>query len=132
MANTPSREPLHAWWYGVIMVVPLRHPTLEETMPVSPARNPWKPRKCKHCKLTYVPSCRDQGNARKSIFCTRKCKSSYHRSGGINFDQLIEKAARKVFALLREDDAFAQVIADKLRVTHFTVSPSRESSAAGS
>jgi hypothetical protein len=44
----------------------------------------------------------------------------------------VDRVARKVFALLREDDAFAQVIADKLRVTHFTTPPNPVSSAAGS
>jgi hypothetical protein len=98
-----------------------------------PTRGPeWKPRKCKRCKLTFVPPDKNPANAQRRKFCSRGCKDGYHRSGGLNYEQLVDRVARKVFAVLREDDAFAQVIADKLRVTHFTTSPNPVSSAAGS
>src|SRR5271170_4254564 len=103
-------------------------------MAASLTGNAWKPRKCKHCKLTFVPSCRDQANARKKLFCTPKCRMAYHRSGGLNFDQLIERVVRKVAKILTQDEAFRESLADKLRVVPegITAPPSRESSAAGS
>ena len=56
----------------------------------------WKPRKCKHCKLIYVPKDKNPANAARSKFCTRKCKDGYHRNGGMNLDRLVEVLMRRL------------------------------------
>jgi hypothetical protein len=91
-------------------------------MPAKKTQDPWHLRKCKNCKLTYKPTGKDRGNAERSIFCTRKCKDRYHRSGGMNIEQLRELLIRATIKALKADDAFLEAIADKLRVVS-TVPP---------
>jgi hypothetical protein len=81
-------------------------------------KDPWRLRKCKACKISYKPMCRDKANAEKSIFCTRACKDRYHRSGGMNIVQLREVLTRAIIKALKEDDAFLEAIADKVRVVN--------------
>lgn len=85
-------------------------------MPKTTGKNPWRPRRCKNCKLTYVPPGKDKGNADRSIFCTTKCRVSYHRNGGMNMDRLREVLTRAIIKALKQDDDFIEAIADKLRV----------------
>jgi hypothetical protein len=88
-------------------------PTKEPT----PYRGAWKLRRCKHCKLTYAPTCKDAANASKSKFCCKKCKDSYHNNGGMNMERLVEKVVNAVRKNLLADENFAEKLADKLRVT---------------
>lgn len=85
-------------------------------MPVKTKRDPWRPRRCKTCKLMYVPPGKDKGNAERSKFCTKKCRDGYHRNGGMNLARLQEVLARALAKTLKADDAFLEAIADKLRV----------------
>jgi hypothetical protein len=76
----------------------------------------WKPRKCKCCKLTYVPMDSNPANAKRSKFCNRKCKDGYHRNGGMSLPRLQEVVIRATVKALLADDAFLATLADKLRV----------------
>ena len=99
-----------------------------------PKRGPeWKPRKCKCCKLTFVPLDKNPANAGRRKFCTRRCKDDYHRNGSMNIQRFHEVLLRKVLKALREDDAFLEAIAGKVRVIQsVTTPPNPVSSAAGS
>jgi hypothetical protein len=84
--------------------------------PKSPYELAWKPRKCRHCKLTFVPTCRDAANAKRQEFCTAKCRIDYHRNGGMNMTQLTERATNAVLKNLLADENFLERLADKVRV----------------
>ena len=84
-------------------------------MPKAKRSAAWRPRRCKHCKLMYVPGDTNPANAERSKFCNRKCKDSYHRNGGINLPRLLEVVARKVKAALVKDDAFLESLRAKLQ-----------------
>lgn len=86
-------------------------------MPVKAGPDPWRLRKCKCCKCSYRPSCKERHNAEKSLFCTRKCKDTYYRSGGMNIEKLRELLARQIIKQLLADEKFLQAMADKLRVS---------------
>lgn len=94
-----------------------------------PQRGPeWKPRKCPACKLTFVPLDKNPANAKRKRFCTPKCKTLFHRHGGMDMDRLHEVLTRRLKAELMKDDSFLQTIADKLRVVKMeppTGGPSR-------
>lgn len=76
----------------------------------------WKMRKCKCCKLVYQPKARDRRTAERSIFCSRKCKDRWHKSGGMDLDKLIERVTNAVSRHLLQNDSFLDAIRDKLRV----------------
>jgi hypothetical protein len=98
--------------------VPPRWGILEETMPTNNSKDPWKLRRCKNCKLIYKPTGKDRGNAERSIFCTRKCKDKYHRSGGMNIDQLREFLSRATAKALKADETFIAELSDRLRASN--------------
>lgn len=87
-------------------------------MPKSTGPNPWKLRKCKSCKLLYAPTCRDAANARKSLFCTAKCKNYYHRNGGMDMERMEEVLERRLLKRLLADEVFLEAVADKMRVVN--------------
>ncbi len=73
-----------------------------------------KPRRCKYCKLNFTPVAKNEQqrkNAEAQKFCKPAHRTAYHRYGGINFDQLVEKAAAKVKEALLHDEAFIAIAA---------------------
>ena len=77
-----------------------------------------KPRRCKYCRVMFAPVCRNEQqrtNAEAQKFCCPAHRKSYHLNGGINFDQLVEKVAAKVHAVLWQDDKFIREIAARLK-----------------
>jgi len=95
-------------------------------VPVGTPRDPWRGRRCKCCKLIYVPSERaDARTADKSVFCSRKCKDGYHRNGGMDFEKFIDRAVNRIAKVLLADEKFLETISDKIRVKpEFMRSPS--------
>lgn len=80
-------------------------------------RDPWRGRRCKYCKLVFVPSERaDARTADLAKFCQKSCKDKFRFNGGINFDQLTKNATRAVIKALLADETFLEAIADKMRV----------------
>jgi len=79
--------------------------------------NPYRPRRCKRCRLVFVPDKDklDKGQAGRAKFCTRKCKDSYHRNGGMNIDRLHEVMARRLAKELSGDETFLALIAGRVR-----------------
>jgi len=79
--------------------------------------NPYRPRRCKRCKLVFVPDKDklDKGQAGRAKFCTRKCKDSYHRNGGMNIDRLHEVMTRRLSKELLADETFLGEIAGRVR-----------------
>lgn len=76
----------------------------------------WKPRRCKHCTVTYVPKDTNPYNAKRSKFCCKECKNLYRRSGGMNLNKLVELIAGILTRQLLADENFAEKMADKLAV----------------
>lgn len=85
-------------------------------MPKPTAKDPWRLRRCKNCKLTFKPLGKDRGNAERAKFCKRKCKDDYHRNGGMNIERLYEVVTRATIKAVMADEAFIEALADKLRV----------------
>lgn len=83
-------------------------------MPTKTPKDPWKLRRCKNCKLTYKPTCKDRGNAERSIFCTKKCRTAYHNGGGMNLVRFQEVVTRATIKALRTDDSFIASVSDRL------------------
>jgi hypothetical protein len=98
--------------------MPRRCGILEVIMPKSTEKNPWRPRRCKNCKLVYVPPGKDKGNAERSTFCTKKCRDSYHRNGGMNMARLQEVVTRATIKALKSDAAFLESLSDQLRASN--------------
>lgn len=71
------------------------------------ARPPeYKPRKCKYCRLTFVPVVGAKGNRRNAElqkFCGKKCKDAYHRNGGMNWERFTERVDALVRKLVRDE-----------------------------
>jgi hypothetical protein len=75
----------------------------------------WKPRRCKCCKLMFVPMDKNPANAGRSKFCTKRCKDRYHNSGGMNIVRFHEVVTRATVKALNGDDMFIEGLSDKLR-----------------
>ena len=58
----------------------------------------------------------EPGERQAETVCTSKCKTLFHRHGGMDMDRLHEVLTRRLKAELMKDDSFLQTIADKLRV----------------
>lgn len=71
-------------------------------MPKRPEGEAYKPRRCKCCKLVFVPQDKNPANAIRKKFCTKKCKDGYHRNGGMNIDRLAEVLARRMKPIVIE------------------------------
>lgn len=66
----------------------------------------YKPRKCRHCKLTFVPKVGMKGNrlnAENQKFCCKKCKDNYHRNGGMNWERFMERVDANVRKIVRDE-----------------------------
>jgi hypothetical protein len=73
-----------------------------------PTKNPpeFKPRKCKYCKLTFVPMVGAKNNRRNAElqrFCCDKHRRDYHRHGGLNWPKLEEKIQKLVAKLVKQE-----------------------------
>jgi hypothetical protein len=85
-------------------------------LPSKNGTNPYRPRRCKYCKLMFVPTCKDSHNADIAKFCSRKHKDAYRRNGGMNMERLEEVVIRATIKALKEDETFLEALLDKLRV----------------
>ena len=77
----------------------------------------WKPRRCKHCKLMFVPADKNPYNAKTAKFCCKKCKDGFHRHGGMDADRLCQYIGGRILKSLLADEAFKDSLADKLRAS---------------
>ena len=75
-------------------------------MPKSETPIKIKARKCKYCKLSFVPPCRNkqqQVNAENQKFCCRQHKDAYHLHGGFNWERFWTKFEKEVRRVAREE-----------------------------
>jgi hypothetical protein len=75
-------------------------------MPPSKKPPEFKPRRCKYCKLLFVPivGCKNnRRNAELQRFCCDNHRKAYHRNGGLNWERLEEKIERLVQKLVKQE-----------------------------
>jgi len=77
----------------------------------------WKPRRCKRCKLMFVPDGKNPANAKRAKFCCKNCKNGYHRHGGMDLDRMREYLTKGIVKALLADESFLEALADKLRAS---------------
>jgi hypothetical protein len=70
-------------------------------MPI-PKNDPYRPRKCRFCKLTFKPSGKDRGNAQKQEFCTPAHRKEFWKHGGLPYQKLLDKLEKAVTKILNE------------------------------
>lgn len=97
-------------------------------MPTQPKPIKLKPRRCKYCRLEFVPACRNEQqrtNAEAQKFCSPAHRKAYHLNGGITFDRLVDKATRKIGEALMQDEKFIASLKTRLQAGPDYVHPSR-------
>jgi hypothetical protein len=77
-------------------------------MPVPKKQRPveYKPRRCKYCRLLFVPVVGPKLNRRNAEiqkFCCRKHKDAYHKNGGMNWERFMERVNKEVRKIVRDE-----------------------------
>ena len=79
-------------------------------MPI-PKNDPYRPRKCRFCKLLFKPAGKDRGNAQKQEFCTAAHRKEFWKHGAVPVQKLLLRQEKRMREIAREEieQAFAQL-----------------------
>jgi hypothetical protein len=82
-------------------------------MPI-PKNDPYKPRKCRFCKLLFKPTGKDRGNAQKQEFCTAAHRKEFWKHGGLPYQKLLDKLEKAVVKIL--NDRIREVVREEIKL----------------
>lgn len=71
-------------------------------MPIS-RRDPYRPRKCRLCKLTFKPTDKNPANAAGQEFCCPGHRKDFWKHGALPFDKLMAKIEKRVRQIVRDE-----------------------------
>lgn len=67
------------------------------------ARDPYRMRKCKHCKLPFKPTTKNAKNADEQQFCTPAHRKEFWKYGSLPVEKLFGKFEKRVREIAREE-----------------------------
>jgi hypothetical protein len=70
-------------------------------MPI-PKTDPFRPRKCRFCKLQFKPSGKDPANARRQEFCTPSHRKEFWKRGALPMDKLLFRLEKPLREMARQ------------------------------
>src|ERR1035441_5292619 len=71
-------------------------------MPI-PKNDPYRPRKCRFCKLLFKPAGKDRGNAQKQEFCTAAHRKEFWKHGAVPVQKLLLRQEKRMREIAREE-----------------------------
>jgi hypothetical protein len=80
-------------------------------MPI-PKNDPYRPRKCRFCKLLFKPAGKDRGNAQKQEFCTAAHRKEFWKHGGLPYQKLLDKLEKAVVKIL--DNRIREIVREEI------------------
>jgi hypothetical protein len=75
-------------------------------MPIS-RKDPYRPRKCRLCKLTFKPSGKNPKNAAEQDFCCPAHRKEFWKHGALPFQKLMHRLEKRMREIAREEIAAA-------------------------
>jgi hypothetical protein len=92
-------------------------------MPPSKKPPEFKPRKCRYCKLVFVPvigAKNNRRNAELQRFCCDNHRKAWHRNGGMNMERLMESVEREVRKMVKrimtaDDETLLEAVREIIR-----------------
>ena len=76
-------------------------------MPPSKKAPEFKPRRCRYCKLVFVPVLTEKNknphNAESQKFCCPAHRKAYHLNGGLNWERLMARVENQVRKIVRDE-----------------------------